>query len=945
MGTVPDTPVCFQLLGAVQAQIAGRSIDLGPARQQCVLVALVLAADQVVPVDQLVDRVWNGGPASRASLYSYVSRLRGLLVGTREVEIVRQSGGYRLAVDPMAVDVHRFRQLTEAARRTGDAEQAALGYTEALGLWRGDAFAGLDTAWLVAERAALHEERRIAIWERTELLLGMGRHLEILTELAAGAAEYPLDERLACQLMLALHQAGQRAKALGVYQDLRCALVDELGLEPGAEAQEMHRRILSGDADGERAGDRTTATAAAAQVPRELPADISPFTGREPELTRLHDLVRGHGITASPTVVATIDGTAGIGKTSLAVHFAHQVVDRFPDGQLYLDLRGSAATSPMTAVAALGRLLRSLGVSAGRVPTDEAERAAQYRSILATRRMLIVLDDARTVEQIGPLLPGGTGCLTVVTSRGILSTLDGGGHVHLDVLPSAQALTLLADQVGRDRIAAEPSAAAAVVEMCARVPLALRLAGARLVARPSWSVATLAARLEDEDRRLGELAAGDRAVRAGFAVGHQALAASEDPVDRAAARMFRLLGAVSWVDVSVPAAAALLATDHDAATHALERLVDVRLLDSPRPGRYHTHDLLRLYARELAQAGDRPPDDALDRLLRCYIDAAGRANLLVNPISRHRPDGVDGPHSGFTIGTESEARAWVADEHQNLMAVAGQALDATDSAAGLAVALTAALNRPFDLLGHWPEFGAAREHAARTAHRLGDVVAAAFAWTDVGWGSVRMGRAEQAMTCARQALSVWREVGDRRSEQACLNILGYALRQVGLLAEAAESLLSAYAICEEIEHRYGQAATLNHLGLVHQRRSRFAAAVDCHSRAHALNVELDDGSGQAVSLANLGWSHLRAGRPDEAVAFFHRSLARARDVGDRYQEGETLWGLGDARRALGDLRRARAFWDRSLDLLVEIGGLSPAQADARRRQPAPDPPDVIVHNT
>ncbi|WP_214401270.1 ATP-binding protein [Pseudonocardia lacus] len=772
---------------------------------------------------------------------------------------------------------------------------------------------------------------------------GTPRHVDVLAELRADAAEHPLDERVAGRLVLALHRAGREAEALQAYRSTRDALRAELGLEPGAELERLHRRIL-----GEEEG--TSDRDGPVDVPRQLPADVRTFTGRARQLARLHDLHRSGAAPGRPVVVA-VNGTAGVGKTALVVHFAHQVADRFPDGQLYLELRGHASAPPISTPEALGQLLRGLGSPPDRIPADERELAARYRSALAGKRVLVVLDDARSEDQVRRLLPGGSGSTVLITSRRELTALDDVAHVRLDVLTVEEAHALFAEPVGSDRAEVEPAAAAAVVDMCARLPLALRLAGARLAARPSWTVAALADRLADEDRRLGELAVGDRAVRAGFAVSYRALVAGDD-VDRAAARMFRLLGAVDWVDLSVPAAAALLDAHQDDATDALERLVDDRMVDSPRPGRYDTHDLLRLYARELARTdgdgGDNGDggDDALSRLLHCYLDAAGQANLLINPISRHQPEPSDKELAGrFVLASHAEAWAWVAAERENLIALARQALDGPDDTARLAVRLTAALNRPFDLIGHWSDIVVVRELAAAAAHRLGDAVEAAFAETDIGWTCVRLGAADRAMAATRRALAVWRETGDRRSEQACLNILGYALRQLDRLPEAVDCLTSAYTICIEIGHRYGQAATLNHLGLIHQRLSRFPEAIRCHTRAAQINREIEDPSGEAVALANLGWTRHRAGDHDAALAHFHEGRAIAQRVGDSYQDAEALWGLGDAHHALGDHDRARAFWRRSVALLGEIGALDAAEAEALSRQPVPGTPAIIRHNT
>jgi DNA-binding SARP family transcriptional activator/tetratricopeptide (TPR) repeat protein len=930
----------FRVLGAVEAHVGGRAVDLGPARRRCVLAALLLEANHVVPVEQLLDRTWDGDTTRRGTLYSHVSRLRSALAGAEDVELARRSGGYLLTVDPMNVDLHRFRHLVGAAHRTNDPGQAAANYRTALGLWRGDAFAGLDTHWISRMRSSLDLERHAAELDWNDLMLRQGRHADVLTGIAARYEEHPLDERLAGQLMLALHLAGRRPEALQVYRDTRAALVDELGLDPGPELQDVQHRILAG---GVEAPVRQPEPATA---PRQLPADISHFTGRDRHMTELHASVERSRSGGAPAVAA-VDGTAGVGKTALAVHFGHQVADRFPDGQLYVDLRGHGTAPPVTAVEALGHLLRGLGRPPEQIPADAQELAATYRSHVADRRILIMLDNARTAEQVRPLLPGAPGCLVVVTSRTILSTLDNADHIHLDVLSEDEALSLLARLVGRDRVDADPDAALAVVRMCARLPLAIRLAGARLAARPRWSVATLAERLSDEERRLEELAVGDRAVRTGFEVSHRALLASADPVDREAAGAFRLLGALDWVDMSVPVASALLDANPHRAQSALERLVDDQLLESAAPGRYHTHDLLRLYARELAQRDpDRDRAEALTRVLRCYVDAAERANVLVNPMSRHRPrESRHRLHARFSLSTPADAAAWAATEHDNLIAVLHRAFDAPDDAPTLAVRLSAALNRPFDLLGRWQGFVVVRAHAADTAHRLEDWTSAAFAWQDVAWTHVRLGHADEAIATTKRALDVWREVGDRRSEQACLNVLGYAFRQLGRHSEAIECLERAHSICQDVGHRYGEAATLNHLGLVHKHLRRFDDAVTCHTRALALNQDLDDRSGQAIALANLGWTHHRAGTSEEAVECFRRSLTLTREAGDRYQEAESLWGLGDAHRALGNNDEARAYWNGSITILADIGAIDDEEAGLLRRRAVPDTPAIILDNT
>ncbi|RSM37930.1 tetratricopeptide repeat protein [Amycolatopsis balhimycina DSM 5908] len=928
----------FRLLGAVEADIGGQPVELGPVRQRCLFVTFLVEANHILPVDRLADRVWEGAQPNLATLYSYVSRLRHALATAEGVAIVRRSGGYVLTVDPETVDLHRFRRLVQVARQTRDADQAAAGYSEALALWRDRAFSGLDTPWINQLRATLDAERHAARLERNDLMLGLGRHTDVLADITALAAEHPLDERLACQLVLALYRTGRRADALRAYQDIRSLLLEELGLDTGPELRQLHQLVLNDEvAEWGRKPERV--------IPRQLPADTAHFTGRALHLAALRADWEQARLTATAAVVV-ICGMAGVGKTSLAVRFAHEVVEWFPDGQLYLDLRGS--TSPLAPVEALGRLLRGLDAEHGHIPAHEQELTAAYRSLLAGRRVLFLLDDARNAEQISPLLPGTPGCLVVVTSRATPSTLENVHHVDLDVLTDEEALTLLSRLVGRERVEREPDTAMGVVRMCAGLPLAVRIAGARLVARPTWDVATLADRFADEQSRLDELRSGDRAVRAGFALSYEALLASDNAVDRAAARAFRLLGALDWIDLDVPIAAALLDVEGVAAREALERLVDDHLLDSTASGRYDCHDLLRLYGRDLALRRESEHDrrDALLRVLHCYLDAAEQANLLVNPHTAHSSAQARKLRARFSLTTEAEATTWVDAEHANLMAVARQALQAPDPTPAHAVRLTAVLNRLFDLRGYWRELIPVREAAAEVARRLGDRRGEAFALQDVAWASVSTaGQPERGIACGRAALGLWRELDEPRSAQACLNILGYALRQMGRLDEALECLEEAAGICRHIGHRYGLAATENHLGLVHQHLRRFDEAIDCHERALALNREVGDRSGESVALANLGWAWSRAGQPDQAVGWFQRGASQAHDTGDRYQEAEALWGLGGVHHLVGNHGQARACWHRSITILREIGAITGDHAAGLLRQPVPDTPEIILRNT
>lgn len=686
--------------------------------------------------------------------------------------------------------------------------------------------------------------------------------------------------------------------------------------------------------------------AATPLTPAQLPPDVGGFTGRSTQLARLDSVVAelADGAGAGSVPVAAVAGTAGVGKTALAVHFGHRVAGRFPDGQLFLDMRGYAATPPMTAVEALGWLLRSLGVPADQIPPDEQEQAALYRSALAGKRVLVVLDNARSAAQICPLVPASPHSLVVVTSRTTLANLDGARHVQLDILSEREALALLTRLVGADRVTAEPVATGNLVGLCARLPLAVRIAAARLAARPTWTIATLVDRLADQSRRLDELRVGERAVRASFAVTYHALKTSDDPVDHRAARMFRLLGMLDWVQMSVPVAAALLDQPHPDAAAALERLLDVRLLASAKPGRYHTHDLLRLYARDQARHEETKATHraALHRALDCYLAAAEQASLLINARSRSEShlgaQAILSPHGRFTLSRLADIPAWADAEHANLIAAAKQAA-ATPDTADRAVRLTAALHGPFRTRAYWRDLITLRELAARVAHDLGDRRGEALAHEHIAWANaIQGGSAEEVLAPARRALALWRELGDRRGESACHIWLGHAYREQARLDDALTSHRQALIISRGIGDHDREAAALNALGLAYQRLECLDKAIAHHHQSLTVYRVLGNRTGIASTLGNIGWAYHRAGQHEAAVTYQQRALTLADETGHRYQQAEFRWALGQAHHALGNHDQARTNWQLSITILHDIGTLTADQADALRRQPIPRTP-------
>ncbi|HEV8558253.1 MAG TPA: BTAD domain-containing putative transcriptional regulator [Actinophytocola sp.] len=938
MPAVPD----FRLLGTLEVTSAGEQRPLRTGKLRVVLATLLLRANQTVPVDELIDRLWGDTPpaAARNTAQTYVMRLRQVLGDDpRNPKLIHTlPGGYQITVTRDQLDLSRFRYLVQHAEGL-EPDAATEALHEALALWRGPALADIPSESLRGdELPRLTEERLRALERRIDLDLEVGRHGDLVVELSTLTKEHPLRERFWGQLMLALFRSGRQAEALHTYREVRELLVDQLGVEPGAGLQRLHEGILRDDAQL-----RTGTPAPASTTPRQLPADVASFTGREQELAQLADLAAASG----SVVISAIHGTAGVGKTALAVHFGHTVAGRFPDGQLYLDLRGYAPTPAMTPGEALERLLRSLGLPPERIPREEQEQAATYRSLIAGKRVLVVLDNARTAEQVEPLLPGYPGCLVVITSRGTLSTVDCATRLQLDVLTEEEALTLLARTAGQDRVEADPGMAATLVDLCARLPLAVRIAGARLAARPGWTIGTLVQRLADAQHRLDELQVADRAVRASFAVSYHALRDGDDPVDRTAARVFRVLGMLDWVDMSVPVAAALAELPEPDVHAALERLVDDHLLDSTTPGRYHTHDLLRLYARDRAEHAEPDRQAALLRALDCYLTSAELAALLLNPDTPRIPeDPTRATRSRFALCSPADAAAWIDAEHANLLAVAHQAAaSASPAAAALTVRLTASLNWALNLRGHWRDLIDARRLAARMACQLGDRPAEALALQDLGWAYWRVGRADDAVTITRRALEAWRELGDGVREQSCLSNLGAVYRAQNRLAEAIRCYQDGVKICRTIDSRRGASRNLDGLGLVYQRQGRFAEAIICHEQGLAIDRELGDRFAEAISLGNLGWAHHRAGRHAQGLAYHQQSLTIAREVKDACQEAETLWGLGQGHHALGHPEPARTYWQQSIEILRGLGELTDDEAQTLLRQPVPDTPGIIQRNT
>ena len=921
----------FQLLGPVEVRTEGRLVDAGQPRQRCVLAALLVDAGRLVTWETLIDRVWGVAPpkGARGALYSHATRVRQVLhraaaPGEPTANLKRRAGGYLLDVPTEQVDVHRFRQLVELARdpTCGEARRRAL-LGEALGLWAGEPLAGLTGRWVTQFRERSHQLRLDSTMWWAQAELEAGNPTVPLDSLIVMLDAYPLVEPLAALLMRALRDAGHTARALEIYKLTRLRLIDELGVEPGAELRRVHLAILRGDRSDvpAEAVRSTTAprTGAVRDVPAQLPVGIRGFAGRTTELTRLDAVLSGSGTQVTgPSIVALL-GTAGVGKTALAVHWGHRAAEQFPDGQLYVNLRGFDPAMPaMDPGEALRGFFAAFGVTTQRVPVTLDAQAALYRSLLATRRVLVVLDNARDAEQVRPLLPGSAGCLVIVTSRNRLPSLisvEGAEPVILDLLTPADAEQLLAARLGAARVAAEPDAVHGIAASCARLPLALAIASARAATQPALSLRSLAQDLHEAGDRLDGLSGQDALtdIRAVFSWSYRALSP-------AAAGVFRLLGSHPGADLAAPAAASLAAVPSSRIRPLLTELVDANLVTEHTPGRYALHDLLRVYAAELAQEHDSQEQRraALHRFLDHYLHTAREADRLLFP--RRDPIAFDERHPGVEpqqLAGESEASAWFAAEYQVLVAAIGHAAGAGFDDHAWRLAWTAATF--LDRQGHWHDWVATAQLALEAAVRIGDRAGQAHAHRQLAGGYICLNRYHDANVHLDHALDVQRAVRDETGQAHTHLDLCLLFERQGRYQDVLDHAQTALRIYRASGHVAGQARALNTVGWSHSLLGNHELSLDCCEQALALLREIGDRPGEAHTWDSLGYAHNRLGHRLKAIACYQRAILVFRELGERFYEAATLERLGDTHHSAGDRASANDAWCRALDILDQIG--------------------------
>ncbi|NBE92625.1 tetratricopeptide repeat protein [Nonomuraea sp. KC401] len=923
----------IKVLGPFEVTLDGGSLKLAGERRVGLLARLALNAGQPVSSERLLADVWGESTASTAGkqLHIVVSKLRELL-SDDIIETV--PGGYRLNLAPEHVDAHRFTRLVRQAREAGarhDGATASELFRQALALWRGDALADMTAPWAQIEAARLREERLTAEEDHVDLRLAAGDHHAVAAELAAHVRRHPLRERPRAQLMLALYRDSRPSDALAAYQEGRRVTVDELGVEPGAKLRRLQRAVLTGDP----ALDLASQGSGPPGVLAELPSDTQVFTARATEVAWL-DKAIADAAPGAPAIAA-IDGAGGIGKSALAVHAAHAMAHRFTDGVLYVDLNGAAAgRPPLQPIEALGHLLRALGLDGSAVPPELEEAAARYRSLTSNRNLLIILDNARHAHQVRPLIPSGDACAVIVTSRQAMVSLDNAHHLHLTGLDHADAVALLARIADPGRVQAEPQAAEQIARLCDGLPLAVRIAAARLAARPDWTLSYLADRLTDAARRLDALEHADLAVRASIAVSHHHL--REEPTGHDAAHLFTFLGLLDLPTLTPGATAALVGWPVLRAEAALDRLLDARILEPAQHGGCRVHDLVRLYAREQA-AVDIPVSEraaAVHRTLQHYLATAQAANLLIDPGTDAPTNSYPADRPGADLPTVEAANAWAESERDNLLAAAHQAADT--SAAGTAIGLAQAIYWLFWRKGWLTELPGLLEKTLDVAERSGDEVGLAMGHTAIGAVFQEQGHFAASVHHLKESLACWDRTGQFGRKAGSYNDLGITYTMLQKYDDALDALDNGLAMTRASGRRAHEAAVRNNRVHVFYRQGRFEEAIEEGRRVLDLWSELGIPSGEGIGHDTFADACRAAGRLTEAAGRYREAIRIQHETGQYLGEAVSSWWLGQTLYDLGRHDDARESWRRSLNLLRDANLLAAEEVLQLLAQPVPDVP-------
>lgn len=885
----------IRLLGSIEVLSDCRDfhpINLGPGRQRAVLAVLLLAAPQAVAVDDLIDRVWGEDlpVAARGSVRAHICRVRKAVAASGVLEIDRVGVGYRAVFNPDSLDLYQFRVLVGQARtasRTGDLESAYTGLSAALELWTGPALGGADSCWLADQRTGLAFERRDALTQRVDLAIRLGEHAQIVPGLILECCSEPYDERLAGQLMLALSASGRTGESLTVYDRMRRRLREELGTEPGSGLRAIHQQILRSDPSPPSPSPRRV-------VPHQLPPATSGFIDRVAEHARLDDtLLVAPDQSAQPAVLT---GMGGVGKTSLAVQWAHSRRAEFPDGQLFVDLQGfDAERAPLSAESALRGLLLALGADPAALPIELNNLTGMYRTLLARRKVLVVADNARSSAQVRPLLPPSPS-VGVVTSRSSLDGLladPGATLIPVEMLPADEARQLIERRIGRHRVEQEPDSAARLVRHCAGLPLALALVAGQAAATPQLRLDALATQLDSQNSRLDQLGSDDPDcdVRSTVEVSVAALSAD-------AARLFGCLGLCPGPTIGRTAVTAASGLIPGVVDHALRQLSRVHLVQQWSPDRFGMHDLVRLHAAERGLA-DPEADQIVRRLLRFFVDSARLTDT-----------------AGESAEPSADSR-FVESEADTLMAALNLAVTHGDD--DLVGDIAAALQRHLGVRGCWPELVRVSGEALAAGRRLEDPARVVRAQIGLARGWIGMGEYSRANAALADAVPLLVDSSEPALQASVQRALGRLAAQQHRHTEAVVHDQQALTLFRQLGDIDGEATSVNAIGwhLTHLDRPA-AGLVHCR-RALTLFERTGNLRGQGMTLDSVAYALDQLGRHGAAQQAYQRAAGLMTSIGAHQASAETLRRLADSYRVSGDLRAAALAAGRADDSMLLNG--------------------------
>jgi DNA-binding SARP family transcriptional activator/tetratricopeptide (TPR) repeat protein len=922
-------------------------VRIPPGRQQVIVASLLLEANQVVSMEHLVDTLWEDQPpdTARTQVQICVSRLRKTLSDAGvHIPILTQPPGYLMRVAESSLDMHVFTGKLAEARvlvKEGRAAEAAGVLRAAVALWRGPCLSGIPHRALRTWALRLDEDRLDATETYLELELGLGRHHQLVGELNRLVHEHPLRERLRGLLMIALHRSGRQAEALDVYRAGRDLLIDELGLEPGEELRSLEAAILSGHpslpkqsaVDGAARVAAEPVAAPRIEIPRQLPADTADFVGNE-ELIRTAESVLTGGAGRRAIGVVVIAGRPGVGKSTMATHIGHRVArEHFPDGQLYCDLHGTRA-EPGAAADILGRFLLALGIPGPMIPSGLDERVEMYRTLLASRRVLVVLDDAVSEGQVAPLLPGSSDCAVIVTSRSRLTGVPGARQIELEVLDPAQSLDLLGQVIGTQRLDREPQAAAELVRAVDGLPLALRIIAARLAARPHWTLASMVRRLADEKHRLDELSHGDMTIRASLSLTHDGLTPQ-------ARKLFGLLGLAEGPTLPGWAAGAVLDDDRPYPSDLLEPLVDVQMLDviaveGTGEFRYRYQDMVRLFAREQLAATTSPADQhaALTRLVGGWLAVAERAHSRVYGGDFTVVHGAAPrwqPPADYLEQVLAQPLDWLDGEQANLCAVIGHAAKAGLDEACWDLAVT--MVTLFESRGYLDDWERTHRDALAATRSAGNVQGTAALLNSLGTLHINQGRPADSRAALSEAFGLFRELGNSLGLALCQRDFALLDRQAG----DDDSALARYDLAlrhfDEVSDVVGRAIVLTQRAHVLARRGRIAEAHTHLAEAMEIYGGVGYTGGVAHTLRRIGQLQSMSGDHENATRTMAEVLEMVRQARDVIGEGHLLCNLGEVNAAAGRYDQARGFFEQALalrDQIMDHGGAAVVRLELAR---------------